>query len=60
VAAAAAAGIDQLGKTGPQLAQGFVQDTLNPVARDVAQQLPQVVEQIGGQLLEEEGEKGGG
>jgi len=61
-AAGVAVGIAELAQTAPDVTQIFVEGTLKPVAADVAQKLPAVVDEVGGQLLQEEGEccTGGG
>lgn len=59
VAAGAAAGITQLAQAAPDMAKTLVEGTLKPVAADVAEGLPGFVEEVGGQLLQDEGERRG-
>lgn len=54
-AAATAAAATTAADTLPQLAQQFVEESLKPTAAAVSEQLPGIVEQVGGQLLEQEG-----
>lgn len=54
-AAGAAAGVEQLAAAAPQVAQQVVEGLLKPTAADMAAQLPAVVQQVGAELLEDEG-----
>lgn len=55
VAAGAAAGITQLAQAAPEVAQVIVEGTLQPLAADVAEKLPQLAEGVGTTLLQQEG-----
>lgn len=54
-AAAASAAAGEVAKGLPELAQGFVEGTLKPAAAEAAEKLPEVVEAVGGDLVEQEG-----
>lgn len=55
-AAATAAAATSAADTLPQLAQEFVEGSLKPAAAAAADQLPAAVDEVGGKLIDQEGE----